>query len=472
MDQRLAPRVVIAGLSGDAGKTLVSLALLLALKRRGVSTRAFKKGPDYVDAAWLTWASAHPARNLDTYMMGPERVAGSFAQHSMAEGVNLIEANRGLFDGFDTAGTHSSAELAKLLDAPVVLVLDATKITRTAAALVLGCQKFDPELRLAGVILNRVNGTRHERILRECIEGTCGIPVLGTVPKLDLDAHLPERHLGLVTPQEHGDLDRLNDMLAEEVARGLQIDRLQQIAAGAPPLRCAQLLPPQLPDGRGLTIGYLKDSAFTFYYAENLEILEQAGAELVPLSALTAEQIPPNLDALYIGGGFPETHADRLSANIGFLFFLRKAAESGLPIYAECGGLMLLARAIVWRGRRFPMAGVFDFDVQVCDKPQGHGYAELHVDRANAFFPFGLALRGHEFHYSQIVPEGPPLATACAVSRGTGCYPGRDGLIAGNVWAAYTHLHALATPEWGAAMINAAQAYRNHRQAKAALSAA
>ena len=197
------PRLVVAGLSGESGKTLVSLALLLEAGRRGISVRAFKKGPDYIDSAWLEWASHKPARNLDTYLMGFERVVESFASNAVPDGFNLVEGNRGLYDGADARGTHSTAELAKALQAPVVLVVNATKVTRTAAAWVLGCQRLDLDVRIAGVVVNQVSGVRHERIVREAIESTCNVPVLGVVPRVSADVLLPSRHLGLVTPREH-----------------------------------------------------------------------------------------------------------------------------------------------------------------------------------------------------------------------------------------------------------------------------
>jgi cobyrinic acid a,c-diamide synthase len=452
------PRLVVAGLSGESGKTLVSLAVLLEAGRRDISVRAFKKGPDYIDAAWLEWASGKPARNLDTHLMGFVPVVRSFTWNGLTSGLNVIEGNRGLYDGMDARGTHSTAELAKALQAPVVLVINATKVTRTAAALVLGCQKLDTDVRIAGVIVNQVAGSRHGRIVREAIESACGIPVLGMIPRAEEGALLSTRHLGLVTPSEHAERDSLARNLLDRVARYLEFDRLLEIARGAPALPVPAPMDLAERAGAGLTIGYLNDSAFSLYYPENLEVLRAAGAELVAISALTAASLPDTLDALYIGGGFPETHARELSANDGFLASIRRAARGGLPIYAECGGLMLLTRTIAWRGTRYPMAGVFDFGVEVCAKPQGHGYSELVVDKENPFFPVGTRLAGHEFHYSRIVAEGAMPSTACAVLRGTGCFAGRDAVLSesGNVWAAYTHLHATGTPEWGQAMIRAA----------------
>jgi cobyrinic acid a,c-diamide synthase len=452
----MPPRLVIAGLSGDSGKTLISLGLLMAASRAGTPVRAFKKGPDYIDSAWLAWASGHPARNLDSYLMGFDGVIRSFVRHRLAEGLNLIEGNRGLYDGVDAKGTHSTAELAKVLRAPVVLVVDVTKVTRTAAALILGCQKLDTSVSIAGVILNRVGSRRHEQVIREAIEGDCGLPVFGAVPRADSEVLLPGRHLGLVTPEEHHDREGLKANLLSLTQDNLDLGRLLGIAQCACRLEAVNDTAQEPVDGRGLKIAFLRDSAFTFYYPENLEALESAGAELVAIEALTAGRLPDDLDALYIGGGFPETHAARLSSNTNFLASIRERARQGLPVYAECGGLMLLARSISWKGQSFPMAGVLPFDVEVCSAPQGHGYATLQVDRPNPFFPEGTVLKGHEFHYSRILLDcsGPP--TAFSVTRGAGCFAGRDGVVAGNVLASYVHLHAFASPEWARGLLDAA----------------
>ncbi len=452
------PRLLIAGLSGGSGKTVVSIGALLLLRRAGVDVCAFKKGPDYIDPAWLAWASARPVRNLDTFLMGSERVRAAFLHHGIAEGVNLIEGNRGLFDGFDAEGTHSSAALAETLAAPVVLVVDATKMTRTAAALVLGCQKLDPRLSLRGVVLNNVSGRRHEKILTEAIESSCAVPVIGALPRATFNP-LPERHLGLVPPEEHGGIDQVEEGLLRIVKGRLDVDKLIEIACKALPLESYGEERVPLPNARGLKIGYLKDSAFSFYYPENLEELERSGAELVPLSAMRSSALPEDLCSLYIGGGFPETHAREISANRSFLESLRRACENGLPVYAECGGLMLLARSLGWKGLRYPMANVLSIDVEVFSTPQGHGYSELRVDTRNPFFPLKTVLRGHEFHYSRIMGAAEPPPTACAVVRGAGCSDGRDCLLAHNVMAGYTHLHATATPEWGKGMVLAAREF-------------
>lgn len=453
---RAFPRLTIAGMSGSSGKTIVSMGLLRLLQRAGIEVRAFKKGPDYIDTSWLAWASSHTARNLDTYLMGPKRVLESFTRHAVPEGINLVEGNRGLFDGFDAAGTHSTAALARCLSAPVILVVNASKVTRTAAAFVLGCQTLDPDLAIRGVVLNNVSGDRHRDVLRSAIESACSIPVVGTLPHVK-NGLLSERRLGLVPPQEHSATARFDQDLLKLVNGRLDVGALLAIARSAPPLQSALAVSDPAPVGPEVNIGYLKDAVFTFYYPENLELLEKAGAKLIPISALNAAALPDDLQALYVGGGFPETHAQALSENNSFLHSLRQAALGGLPIYAECGGLILLAQNFSWKGSRYPMAGVFPIEVEFCESPQGHGYTELRVDRPNPFLPIGLSLHGHEFHYSRILRGEETVSTACAVDRGAGCFNKRDFLVTNNVIATYTHLHALASPEWSAGILNAAR---------------
>ncbi len=443
-------------MSGDSGKTMLALGLLLMLRNRQHDLRAFKKGPDYIDTAWLTWASGRPARNLDTYLMGFPGSLAAFAESATSDGINIVEGNRGMYDGADSMGTHSTAELAKLIRAPILLLVNASKVTRTAAAGVLGCQTLDRETHIGGVILNQVASARHERVLRDAIENICRIPVLGALPRAAGDVLLPARHLGLLTPCEHPRLDEMSANLLALVQDRLDIDGILALARAAPALAPVPAVSIAPGNAHGIKIGVLKDSAFSFYYPDNLEALEQSGASLVPISPLTAHTLPPNLDALYVGGGFPETHGAALAANHEFLAALRTAARNDLPIYAECGGLMLLSQAILWQGKRYPMSGVFSFDVEVSPTPQGHGYVELLVDQPNPFFPQGVSIRGHEFHYSKIVAAETPLRSACAVRRGFGCGQGRDGLIQGNVWASYTHVHARGTPEWAQGLLAAA----------------
>jgi len=372
------------------------------------------------------------------------------------------------YDGLDAQGTYSTAELAKFLTTPVVLVVDCSMTTRTAAALILGCQHFDPQVPLAGVILNQVARPRHEAILRDTIEHYCGLPVLGALPRLQC-AVFPERHMGLVPPQEHSAAQRAVTTARDLAERYLNLESLWQVACEAPPLpqpECYSLAEPTPQEF--VNIGIIRDSAFQFYYTENLEALAREGAKLIEVSALTDPTLPSDLDGLYIGGGFPETHAQTLAQNQTFRQAIREAAEAGLPIYAECGGLMYLGAAIrTIEGERCPMVGIFPFDFVMGRKPQGHGYTVLEVIQENPYFPPGTQLKGHEFHYSRIHPEPKPQDTlAFQVARGAGIGGNRDGLFYKNVLATYTHLHALGAPFWAPALVRLAQEYRRARVTK------
>lgn len=457
------PRLIIAGLSGDSGKTIVSLSLLAALRRRGLNVVPFKKGPDYIDPAWLSILAGRTCRNLDTYLVDQSDVLKSFTFHASKADISVIEGNRGLFDGKDQTGLHSTAGLAKLLQAPLLLVIDATKATRTIAALVLGCLTFDPELKIAGVILNKVAGARHEKVIRESVEKYCNLPVLGAIPKLGDDASLlPGRHLGLVPPSEFPARAEIADKLADIAAEYLDIEKIIELASNVDELVVDENESRQSVAAR-VKIGYFDDSVFTFYYPENLEALRQSGAELVPVSSL-ADSLLPAIDALYIGGGFPETHASRLVENRLLMESVKSAAECGLPIYAECGGLIYLCRSLKWHDCVYPMAGVFPVDLEMKTKPVGHGYASLQVSEANPYFEVGTDIKGHEFHYSGAIGELPESLSCLTVKTGVGLGSHRDGLIMNRTLACYTHIHADGVKEWAAAMIAAAEEYNSERQ--------
>ncbi|MFH2204966.1 MAG: cobyrinate a,c-diamide synthase [Elusimicrobiota bacterium] len=452
------PRLIIAGLSGDSGKTIVSLSLLAALRRNGLSAIAFKKGPDYIDAAWLGRLAGAPCRNLDTYMVAPEIVRERFMRHGAGADIALIEGNRGLFDGRDAAGTHSTAELAKLLQAPVLLVVNAAKTTRTVAALIKGCQAFAPDIVFAGVVLNRTAGKRHTQVITEAVERYCGLPVLGVLPKLSGNPGLiPSRHLGLVTPAESGKDAEMEDRLADIGAEHLDIERILAAARKTAALPAAADLP--APRQLRARIGYFSDPVFTFYYPENLEALAAQGAELVPISSIVDGNLP-DIDGLYIGGGFPETHAQRLADNTAMMASVRSAAKAGLPIYAECGGLIYLAKSITWKGHRYPMCGLFPLDLRMQSKPAGHGYTLLKVDRPNPFFAQDVEIKGHEFHYSALKEEPEIEATCMRVEIGAGLGGRREGLVKNNVLACYTHIHSDAVSSWAPGFLARADEYR------------
>jgi len=421
----------------------------------------FKKGPDYIDAAWLALAASRPCYNLDTFMMGREQVVRSFSRHALEGAISLIEGNRGLFDGSNPEGEHSTAELAKLLRAPVILVVDCDKVTRTAAAMVLGCRHFDRSVDIRGVILNRVAGSRHAAVVRKSIEDYCGIPVLGTVPRI-ADIPFSERHLGLIPPQEHDRVRLALGKAAEIAGDCLDLEGLTQVAESAAfweDHAFPGLQPADKADHEQVTIGVIRDRAFQFYYPENIEALADSGARVIEISAISEEKLPP-VDALYIGGGFPETQAELLAQNEAFRRSLRDAAEQGLPIYAECGGFMYLGESLTVGDRHYPMVGFLPITFGMEKRPQGHGYTVLDVERENPFFPVGTGLKGHEFHYSRILSrkEGEGHL-AFRVKRGIGIDGKRDGLCRKNVLASFTHLHALGTPQWAGGLVEKARQY-------------
>jgi cobyrinic acid a,c-diamide synthase len=466
---RPCPRLVIGALRGSAGKTTLCASLAAALGRRGFAVAPFKKGPDYIDAAWLSLASGRTCRNLDTFLMGREEVVRSFSRHASGDAVSLIEGNRGLYDGTNLEGEHSTAELAKLLKAPVVLVVDCDKVTRTMAAMILGCQHFDRSVAIRGVILNRVAGNRHAAIVRKTVEDRCRLPVFGTVPRM-ADIPFSERHLGLIPPQEQ----ERNQLTLERAARiageYLDLDGLVDVARGAPDWEDI----PDNPESRQsdesagdpVTIGVIRDRAFQFYYPENLEALAARGARIIEISALRDSVLPP-VDALYIGGGFPETQARLLAENEAFRRSLREAAEEGLPIYAECGGFMFLGETLIVGGHHYPMVGFLPVSFEMEKRPQGHGYTVVDVERENPFFPVGTRLTGHEFHYSRLLSWEGERQLAFRLERGSGIDGRRDGLCRKNVLASFTHLHALGTPRWAEGLVERARWYRAGRRGEA-----
>ncbi len=478
----------MAGLKGGSGKTTLSLGLLGAFRQRGLRPLAFNKGPDYIDAAWLAAASGAPCYNLDPFLIGEENILPSFTCRAAGADISLIEGNRGIFDGMDLQGSQSTARLSKMLAAPVVLVMDVSKMTRTAAALVLGIMKFDPSLALGGVVLNRVAGARHEAMLRDAIKTYTGVTVLGAIPAIrgrGGAGMLSERHMGLMAYQEHPEARGAVDEAAGLIAKCVDVEGVLGVARQAAgiggALPSAKCLPPAKRRrakekikkgvaGGGVVIGVLRDEAFQFYYPENLEALEALGARLAVFSPLSGDRgglgSLPDVDALYIGGGFPETHAAALSSNEAFLRALKARVEQGLPVYAECGGLMYLASHMELDGSKLPMTGILPFSITLEKKPVAHGYSIARVCSDNAFYPAGTVIRGHEFHYSRLTrlgdagPDAPGVRFALKMERGTGIEDGMDGLVYKNVFATYTHTHALGTPEWARGMLAAAKNFR------------
>ncbi|MHC4512588.1 MAG: cobyrinate a,c-diamide synthase [Planctomycetota bacterium] len=454
MPDRDLQRLVIAGLAGDGGKSLVSVGIIGALRSRGIVVAPYKKGPDFIDAAWLGAAAGAPGHNLDTFLMPESRILASVAAAGRTADLAIVEGNRGLFDGLDAKGSHSTAVLARLLRAPVILVIDVRKVTRTAAALVAGCRALDPDLSIQGVILNRVGTARQEALIRESIQAETGIPVVGAIPRLS-DQHLPSRHLGLLTTVEHTETTAALEAIARLMERYVDLDAILDLLKHHDMPSLGPIPEPEPVPAPRVRIGVLQDRAFSFYYPENLHALRAAGAELVPISTIEDDTLP-QIDALYAGGGFPEIHAADLSANVSLRKMLCREIQAGLPVWAECGGLMYLSRELLWLGEVHPMVGALPVAVEQTSRPQGHGYVEIRADRSSPFFPEGTRLRGHEFHYSRPCDDATGLETTFEVVRGVGIGAGRDGIRVANLVATYTHLHALGVPEWAEALVDAA----------------
>ena len=460
------PRFIMAALRGGAGKTTLSVAMTVALREQGIAVIPFKKGPDYIDAAWLSRAASGPCYNLDTFLMGADQVVRSFSRHTGESAIAVIEGNRGLFDGVNAAGEFSTAELAKLLHAPVILIVDCDKVTRTAAAMVLGCLHLDGDVDIRGVILSRVNGSRHASVIRRSIEDYTGLPVYGTVPRFP-DLPFAQRHLGLVPPEEHHQILQALEKAGSIARNYLDIPALLGVAQSAPPWKVDAFPRPARSYetvGERVTIGVIKDTAFQFYYSENIEALTDRDAKVIQISALNEKYLPP-VDALYIGGGFPETHAGRLAANESFRLSVKEAAEAGLPIYAECGGFIYLGESLLVGHTHYPMVGALPVSFSLEHRPQGHGYTTLAVDQENPFFPVGQTITGHEFHYCRILSKNDAeTSTVFNVLKGTGIDGHREGLCRKNILAGFTHVHALGTPGWADAILACASQYHHAKQ--------
>lgn len=441
-----SPRITISAPTRSSGKTTVSIGLCHHLRSRGMTVQPFKKGPDYIDPMWMSSAAGRGCRNLDFYMMGDEGVLRSYQTSSAGSDISLIEGNLGLFDGLDLEGSDSTAGLAQFLRSPVILVVDTLGMNRGVAALLSGYMNFDSDTQIAGVILNRVSGPRHEKKLIDSINRFSGVEILGVIPKAPDRIGLEERHLGLVPVKEDPALAEKIGAMGEIIGQNCDIDRIIRIAESAGPLPAVEPCP-KPSAGRDISIGVAMDRAFNFYYPENLEALEAAGAELVPFSPLEDDSLPP-VNALYIGGGFPEMFIAQLEANEPMRRAVRDEAGRGLPIYAECGGMMYLARSINWGGISGRMVGALDFDVQMTKRPMGLGYMKLEATGECGWLRPGGTVPCHEFHHSKITGLTGNEMFAWKVLRGAGISNERDGVLRENLLASYAHLHACGAPSW------------------------
>jgi cobyrinic acid a,c-diamide synthase len=457
----------MASAHGHSGKTMVGIGFLGALKERGQVIQPFKKGPDYIDPSWLGFAAGRECRNLDCYWMDEDQVCETLVRGTADAEMAYIEGAMGLFDGLDLAGTGSTAQLARIIKAPVILVVDATRMTRSVAPLIQGFINFEKDVIIAGIILNKVASGRHEQTLRAAIDHYCGIPVLGAIPK-NAFRPFPERHLGLVPVTEHCSV-------RDAIAGGVQIANEYLDTPGIIAIaNKASFLP--IKNNKGVSapllrvkIGVFRDKVFSFYYPENIEALTSAGAEIVWLDSINDIKLPA-VDGLYIGGGFPEVFVSALVKNSKLRSAIKTAAMAGLPVYGECGGLMYLSRKIILEGNEYPMCGILPFDIVFEKKPQGHGYTLMRSVNGNPFFAEGAYIKGHEYHHSKAVNLESDIRFTYEVIRGQGIDGKWDGVLVRNVFATYNHIHSVANQGWSQNFVSLAAAYHDKASRKKALS--
>ncbi len=450
------PRVIISSHRGGAGKTIFTLLLISLLNERGYQVAPFKKGPDYIDAGWLGRVAQKPCRNLDLFLFDAEHNLFSFYKGCQGCDIAIVEGNRGLFDGVDVEGSCSTERMSKLLKAPIILVLDCTKATRSMAALLKGFIEFDQDLRIRGAILNNIANPRHESIIRNSIERYTDVSVLGVIPRFK--EIVKERHLGLITSFE----EKLNflEQLKEIASNNIDIEKIIEIAKSAPALKISENIESTKKKYK-LKIGVFLDPAFQFYYPENLESLINYGAEPIFINSLENNKIPSEVSALYLGGGFPEIYAEKLAENENLRRDIKYLIEEGMPVYAECGGLMFLGEEIEWQGKKFPMVGLLPIKFKIAKKPYGHGYVIAKVIKHNPYFPLGDTIKGHEFHYSfpSQIELKREMQFVFQLEKGVGLDGKHDGIIYKNLLASYTHIHVFSVKYWAKNFLELAERF-------------
>jgi cobyrinic acid a,c-diamide synthase len=462
MAYRRFPRLVIAGTHSGVGKTSIVLGILGALRGRGVHVQGFKVGPDFIDPMYHREVTGAPSYNLDAWLMGHDGVRQALARVAPTKGVAIIEGVMGMFDGRSTGSEGSTAEVAAILESPVLLVVDVGGMSRSAAALVQGYARFDPDVRVAGVVLNRVGGPRHYQLVKTAIEDQAGIPVWGYLAWND-GLVLPERHLGLVPVGEDAAFQRVCAELGAAAERTIDIPAIMAAAESAPAL-AVPADDESVAAATTARIGVARDAAFNFYYDANIRWLRRWGAELVEFSPLADPALPVDVDGLYFGGGFPEVFAKGLAGNASFIASLRRVHQAGIPIYAECGGLMYLVQAIQdAAGARYPMVGLLPGVCRLTERLQNFGYKEVVSLRQSVLGQVGLQTRGHEFHYS--VWEGRPAESSVYRTRSSHGDEREEGYSVDNLTASYVHLHFDACPQVPRSLVEKAAAFRHQRLA-------
>jgi len=451
------PHVLVSAAHKSSGKTTLSIGLCAALNKQGLHVQPFKKGPDYIDPMWLAAASGRDCHNLDFYTMHHDEIQGVFNRYNTNADISLIEGNKGLYDGLDLDGSNSNAALATLLGAPVILVLDARGMTRGVAPLILGYQAFDENINIAGVILNKLGGSRHEAKLRNVIEHYTDVSVIGAVHQHP-DMAIVERHLGLVPSNESEQAMQHINNISHHVEHSVNLEQLiSKAELAASPVKFTA---PEKAPIADIRIAVAKDAAFGFYYSGDMIAMQDAGAEVVEFDTINDTALPENIDGLFIGGGFPESKLSELSQNTSMRESIRSAIEAGLPTYAECGGMMYLSRSIQWQDLQAEMVGVIPAKTMMHERPQGRGYVRI-KETKDFLWPTpedktSTQHQAHEFHYSSLddFKVNSDYQFAYDVLRGHGIDGKHDGIIYKNMLACYTHQRHVESNPWVKRFIN------------------
>ncbi|MDE1770217.1 MAG: cobyrinate a,c-diamide synthase [Thaumarchaeota archaeon] len=433
------PRIVLAGVTSGVGKTSITTAIIYGLKKKGYSVQPFKVGPDFIDPSYLTSVSGNVAHNLDVWMMGKKGVLNNFIQNSQAE-LSVIEGVMGYYDGFDGKSSFASTyDVANIIHSNVILVLDASKTARSIAATVMGFKNFEKNSRICGVILNKIGSQKHEKLCRDALKKV-GLPILGVIPRNN-DLQLESRHLGLIPIREKLSLDKKIKSIAKSLSGFIEIEKIIKLSKDVPNL-------PQFHDKKNrkkqTRIAVALDESFNFYYQDNIDSLKKLGAEIVYFSPISDKKLPA-CDGIYIGGGFPEVKGDLLQRNDQMKKLIKKSAEDGLPIYAECGGLMYLTKSISYKSGKFKMVGLFDA-VTIMEKKLKLNYTSATISSNSPFSLQSKIIKGHEFHYSELDLLSKDSKFAYDLSIGVGIKNKKDGLTVHDTLASYMHVHFSNSP--------------------------
>lgn len=463
LENRKIKGLVLAATKSGSGKTTVTLGLLSALAKRGYTVAPFKVGPDFIDPGHHSMITGGTCRNLDGWMLSKETNLDCFASNSFRADIAVVEGVMGLFDGYDgKSEAGSTAQMAKWLNLPVLLIVDAKRMARSAAALVQGFEGFDPDLELVGVVFNNIGSSRHLEYLKEALENTVKTPCLGGIVNHP-DVSIPERHLGLYTQEDHpmsnGKKSRLVSLVEENIDVESLIHSLPEVQISALSQKPGSRL-----NGENVRIGVAKDNAFCFYYADNFDLLEENGADLVFFSPLKDENLPEDLDGLYLGGGYPELFAGQLSDNRNVREQIHEQSRKGLPVYAECGGFMYLSEALIdTEGERFPMAGIFPLETRMHTRLKALGYREITLLNDTVIGNQGFKIRGHEFHYSELCSNPDEIKTTYRVSTRAGLERETEGFQINRCLGSYIHLHFGSCPEAARKLVDNCRKYRYER---------